>query len=1074
MKFPNRAGTPLLAAFAIAALTLSTRAATKTYIGTTTGHFNVSSNWSPSGAPAAGDDVILGTTTYTATDDLDVTLDTSEPTDPLDDTLNSLTLDSSGLRGFMVLNQTSGILTVTTETIGKTTAENTFNQGAGTTNQVETLNIGVAGVSDTYTLSGNVNVQTILFAGTMNVGISGTGTFTQTGGTFDGFGLGSVTLGVNSGGSGTVNLSGSQSEFIVGVLNVAGAGTGIFNQSSGSDVSAEDIFITSTSGTATYNYSGGTIETDGSSIQVSTNGTFNLETGAVLAAAVAVNSGGVFKMAGGSFDPAAILFMDGGSFELQGHSGTVFNLGGTTTDGFNILSTGNIFNGAATPATLTLNVPYYTDNGGFAPGTIVQFGGSILNGAAGSLGLAVTGGAGFGLGLSSNSNSYSGPTSVSATLQAFANGAFSPNSAVTMFAGGVLDASTFAVSIASLAGTAGTVNVSTGGTLTIGGSTSTTYSGVLTGGGTLIKTLAGNLTLTGASTYTGSFTATGGQLILQNNISASAVTANSGATVEFNTATFNGFGAQILANSGSTIEYLGSTISNAFLRGIGTHTILAGATSTFNGITTFNSTTLIQNGPAIFNNFSNGGTVTNNATLTFNGGTNSGTGILNINNVVNTQDFGSSGVINIAPGATLTNSISNLFLLGGSRTFIGTSASHGGTITLAGGTTLEVNGALLVNNGTITGTTDVNFGGTAEGIGSYGPVNVTFGGTFQPGFASSGIVANGAIVTALSGSGVIDNTSTGPMTLTLTGSSTSTFSGPIQNTTGSTALAITGNSSLTLLTTPLANGTQSLNTFTGGLSIASGGSVTIGAVGALPTASTISNNGTFTINANSTAATITGSGALAVGTAAALTLAPNSGASKQSSLSLTSISTSQLNLTNNSLIIEAPDAATKLADITALAAQVLSGKNGGLWTGPGITSSIAAGDPADVSIAIADNAALGYTNFGGQSVDADSILIVPALFGDADLNGHVDLNDLNTVLNHLGTPTGAWTNGNFDNATTIDLTDLNDVLNHLGVSLAISTLTLAPATGAPEPTSLILLFTGSAALCSRRREQRCD
>jgi hypothetical protein len=63
--------------------------------------------------------------------------------------------------------------------------------------------------------------------------------------------------------------------------------------------------------------------------------------------------------------------------------------------------------------------------------------------------------------------------------------------------------------------------------------------------------------------------------------------------------------------------------------------------------------------------------------------------------------------------------------------------------------------------------------------------------------------------------------------------------------------------------------------------------------------------------------------------------------------------------------------------------------------------------------------------------------------GDANVDGHVDLSDLNIVLNNLGTSTSLWTNGNFDGAATIDLTDLNDVLNHLGTSQPISGAAMA-------------------------------
>jgi autotransporter-associated beta strand protein len=89
---------------------------------------------------------------------------------------------------------------------------------------------------------------------------------------------------------------------------------------------------------------------------------------------------------------------------------------------------------------------------------------------------------------------------------------------------------------------------------------------------------------------------------------------------------------------------------------------------------------------------------------------------------------------------------------------------------------------------------------------------------------------------------------------------------------------------------------------------------------------------------------------------------------------------------------------------------------------------------------------------------------VTANAGDANEDGKVDLNDLNIVLNNLGTTSGNWTNGNFDGAPTIDLTDLNDVLNTLGSSsVALS------AAAAPEPTTLALLAGAIPLAVYRRR-----
>ena len=446
----------------------------------------------------------------------------------------------------------------------------------------------------------------------------------------------------------------------------------------------------------------------------------------------------------------------------------------------------------------------------------------------------------------------------------------------------------------------------------------------------LTKFGGGVLALSGSSTYTGGLNINGGTVKVSSDAAlgttSNQVTINNGAKLEFTlgastSRNLNANTGIIQIDGASTLTYAGNTITGGFLRGTGTHVF--STNSIFIGTTVAQGATVSQTAASALSNFVNGGLFNNSAPLSWDSGSNAPGGILNINSTATVDDFTNTGIINIAPGATLTNTSGLLILAGGSRTFIGTKTSTGGTLALSAGTTLEVNGALLVNDGIISGTTNVNYGGTAEGVGSYGPVNVTFGGTFQPGFASSVVVNNGATVTALSGAGTIDNTSSGAMALTLTGNATSTFSGPIQNSNGTTSLAIHGTSSLTLLTTTLANGLQSVNTFTGGISIAAGATVTIGAAGALPVASAISNNGNFTVSTTSTAGQITGSGILSVGPNVVLTLATSAGTARQSALSLAS--TAQLNLANNFLIIEAPDALTKASDISQLGAQAASG-----------------------------------------------------------------------------------------------------------------------------------------------------
>src|SRR5205814_3409463 len=117
-------------------------------------------------------------------------------------------------------------------------------------------------------------------------------------------------------------------------------------------------------------------------------------------------------------------------------------------------------------------------------------------------------------------------------------------------------------------------------------------------------------------------------------------------------------------------------------------------------------------------------------------------GRLTLSNQVTSAGFESDGTLTINPAATLTHSGGSLVLGGGSRTFIGSSASRGGTLIVGSGDTLELNGALLINNGTIDGTTNINYGSLAKGAGRYGQINVTDGGRFSPG-NSPGSVTTG-------------------------------------------------------------------------------------------------------------------------------------------------------------------------------------------------------------------------------------------------------------------------------------------------------------------------------------------
>ena len=283
-----------------------------------------------------------------------------------------------------------------------------------------------------------------------------------------------------------------------------------------------------------------------------------------------------------------------------------------------------------------------------------------------------------------------------------------PNSTVVLAGGGLgLGFDTNAV----LGALAGTGNTNLGGidfnSLTVGGNNaSTTYAGRFLGAapGGLNKAGTGAWTLTGTNTFSGPFNIQAGtvQVGSVGALSVNApITVSAGATLDLNgynyavtsanaltvQGTLRLGGAGLTVVSGATATYNGGFISNGFLRGPGTQTVTGGAT--LSGITTLNSTVISQAGAATFQNFSNGGTFNIAAGLAgpsaFDGFVNQGSGSITIGagSQLNAADFQSYGLLTLLPSTqaapTLLTNVgqSNLFLNGGSRTFVGVNPPTG-------------------------------------------------------------------------------------------------------------------------------------------------------------------------------------------------------------------------------------------------------------------------------------------------------------------------------------------------------------------------------------------------------------
>ena len=653
--------------------------------------------------------------------------------------------------------------------------------------------------------------------------------------------------------------------------------------------------------------------------------------------------------------------------------------------------------------------------------------------------------------------------------------------------GGTLTGSSFAVSNSNFTN----VKIDTGATVTIQPGTKLNYSGAtFTNNGTIqVDIQSSNATLN----FTGNTTLTGTGTVFVDDWNPNAILSTSPNATLTNNQTIGGIGEidASLINNGLINANIGFGSKTLFLQ---TNNMVNNnlMEATGNGTLAINGITITQgaNGTIINAGGGNLTSVTLSA-ATISGGTISGNITVLSNSTLANLTIAAASIVVLNPavvlnysGATFTNNgliQIDIFSSNADLNFTGNTTLTGtGTVFLDDyNPNARITGAVnatLTNNQTIHGIGEIDVAlinnGTIIGDFTTGSRTLAFNGlTTNNGLikaTNTGIVAfsAGSIVAA---NGTLASTGT----LQVDSNSTITSATPI----ASSAATIIFNGSNTTF-----SGFANATTNTGNITLQAGAAFAF--PNSLTNAGTVNLNGantTLTIPGifNQTTGSLNGNGTLIAGSLAGnLTVAsvpiqvPANGtlASKLTSLTIsgsTSNWTGSLALNNNKLILETSNA-TKANALTTLRNQVIFG----LTHPAGITTS---NIPANFGIAVADNNALAtpFTTFGGQPVDANSLLVSPELLGDADLSGKVDLSDLSTVLNNFGSTTPAWTSGNFDNASTINLTDLSDVLNNFGASNpnANASPAFAPTTPAPEPSSLLVLLAVPGFL-GRRRTRR--